>query len=555
MTLISNKHLTNFVNDPKLRKIATSLCTKTGFLPVILLESTVIAGRTHQAHKRGGPIEARERVTEESISSVVWLGGIPALNKLGDLIIKNVLKVKDFTFDIGKDSIRNPMKNAIGHLPKNQQNYLMGLKLGKIVLSSAASVYFMGMILPKLNQKATSKILEEKKRDAQLKQQEQKNRSASIKHLKRAIKPVPMKEFMKRTDKIHSDVKVKQALTPSEMEDFLSKNRKDSKVSFKGFENIANTILYNLEKNPICGLMTLDSGLFAGRTYNARNNYERIEILFRDLSSSFFYLFSTNLIVSALCKLDPHQGKNTRLDPETAHHATKLLNRWMEKQPEVSVETFEKGMLGSEVVPQNLIYSADTLQKDGIVNVSNLNEFIDKRITDKKIAQSLKNKALDLSTLQPKKAGEAIITDTQIKNVFSDGLLNDPDFMNNLINTATRKKAFDETKFVSQRQIEKIKGQITDYVQSIITQAKKEKIEEITPDFLQKMKNRNMLTKMGFWGVGMGISALFLSTIIPKTQYYISKRLSKTDGFIGIADIEDDTIFKGKNPKNQQPQA
>jgi len=49
-----------------MRKFVTKLDRKGAILPVLLLEATVTGGRTYQAYKRDGFVEARERVTEET---------------------------------------------------------------------------------------------------------------------------------------------------------------------------------------------------------------------------------------------------------------------------------------------------------------------------------------------------------------------------------------------------------------------------------------------------------------------------------------------------------
>ena len=300
MPISANKIITNIVNNKNIRKTATALTTGAALMPVVILEGSVLTGRTYQAYKRGGALEAKERATEESVSSIGWLWGIPALNKGTDFLINKVFKVKNFQFDMGKDNIRYPMQDAIGHLPQNQKNKLMGLKLGKILASSFATVYFMGMVLPKIVQNQTQKRIDKAKQNPQT---------------------LPAQNRLPKTDS-----QMFKAHRPQSMEEFLNetKQNSNSNVSFKGFDSIANTILYNMENNHIVNLLTVDAGLFAGRVYNAPNKYEKIERIFRDLSSSFFYVGSTPLIVALLNKIDPLKGKNSKLDPTTVDSLTNL---------------------------------------------------------------------------------------------------------------------------------------------------------------------------------------------------------------------------------------
>ena len=515
----ANKIITNIVNNKNIQKTATALTTGAALMPVVILEGSVLTGRTYQAYKRGGALEAKERATEESISSIGWLWGIPALNKGTDFLINKVFKVKNFQFDMGKDNIRYPMQDAIGHLPQKQKNKLMGLKLGKILASSFATVYFMGMVLPKIVQNQTQKRIDKAKQNPQTLTSQNR---------------LPKK-----------DSQMFKAHRPQSMEEFLNETKQNNSqnVSFKGFDSIANTILYNMENNHIVNLLTVDAGLFAGRVYNAPNKYEKIERIFRDLSSSFFYVGSTPLIVALLNKIDPLQGKNSKLDPTTVDSLTNLIKNPVNKKvldwrnmDEIPLEEFQKGLLGSYLTDEQLVKQAAKLEENGIITLKHLSQFIDDNITDKTTAQTIKENAEKLAKLQPQKANESILTPSQIKSVFKNGLLNDGDTINNLINTATGGRALNHSKFISQKKIDATRKQIFDYCESIIEQAKKENLKNITPDFLQKMKNRNFITKVGFWGIGMVISAAFLSTIIPKTQYFITEKLTGKKGFVRLID-------------------
>lgn len=518
----ANKIITNIVNNKNIRKTATALTTGAALMPVVILEGSVLTGRTYQAYKRGGALEAKERATEESVSSIGWLWGIPALNKGTDFLINKVFKVKNFQFDMGKDNIRYPMQDAIGHLPQNQKNKLMGLKLGKILASSFATVYFMGMVLPKIVQNQTQKRIDKAKQNPQT-LPEQNRLPKKDSQMFKAHRPQSMEEFLNET-----------------------KQNSNSNVSFKGFDSIANTILYNMENNHIVNLLTVDAGLFAGRVYNAPNKYEKIERIFRDLSSSFFYVGSTPLIVALLNKIDPLKGKNSKLDPTTVDSLTNLIKNPVNKKvldwrnmDEIPLEEFQRGLFGTYLADEQLVKQAANLEQNGIIPLKQLSQFIDDNITDKTTAKALKENAEKLAKLQPQKAKESILTPSQIKSVFKNGLLNDGDTINSLINTATGGRALNHTKFISQKKVDATRKQIFDYCESIIEQAKKENLKNITPDFLQKMKNRNFLTKVGFWGIGMVISAAFLSTIIPKTQYFITEKLTGKKGFVRLIEEPD----------------
>lgn len=76
-------------------------------------------------------------------------------------------------------------------------------------------------------------------------------------------------------------------------------------------------------------LLAVDAGTASGRAYSARNNDERVEILFRDLSSIYFYMFNMNNMNTWLNKLEQN-GNGTRLDPVSSEFATKYMQSYME---------------------------------------------------------------------------------------------------------------------------------------------------------------------------------------------------------------------------------
>ena len=135
----------------------------------------------------------------------------------------------------------------------NSKNF----KAGNIIASTALATGFIGFVLPKINHYISSKLIKES---------EQKNSP---------IKPLSFEEFQNKTSKT---------------------KKEPSFGSLQGFANL-------LENNSAARLFITDTGVILGRFKNGRNKYERIEGLFRDITSIFFYLKSTDLIVKALKKL------------------------------------------------------------------------------------------------------------------------------------------------------------------------------------------------------------------------------------------------------------
>ena len=108
---IYNKYLINKTSAA--RSFVTKLNKDGAILPVVLLEATVTGGRTYQAYKRDGFVEARERVTEESLGAIFWLFGATMAAALFDKIGQKFLKIPKNMPDVGRDKIRGPFNNFV----------------------------------------------------------------------------------------------------------------------------------------------------------------------------------------------------------------------------------------------------------------------------------------------------------------------------------------------------------------------------------------------------------------------------------------------------------
>ena len=208
-----------------MRKLASQMSNHKALLPVIMLESTVISGRTYHAYKRGGMTEARERMIDETITAAVWFGIISWINSGFNKLIKqkgifDKKGLPEITIDLGKDAIRNPIGRAIKKRPEIQ-NKIGSLKFTKIAVSALAGIYLSGVIVPKFYQSLTEKIL-------------------------------------------HKERKTKQTNNKINFEEFLKRTNKKS-VTFGNASNLINTTAHILENNAIAKLLTVDVGLFAGR--------------------------------------------------------------------------------------------------------------------------------------------------------------------------------------------------------------------------------------------------------------------------------------------------
>ncbi len=223
----------------------------------------------------------RERLIDEYGTSIVWLGGIPAMNSFSDWGIRrlgydpkvNMSLLKEegnqgLKYNIEKFKSLAPEEvKGMEKVLKNKSAY-QKLLAGKFILSTAIPVAVMGFVLPKLNFALTDKIR---------KRQE-------------AVKPI-VEETLK--------VERKYELVGAE------------KPSFKGLSaSLANMSTVNK-------MALTDGGLTVGRVYTARNKYEKLENGFKMTMMMFLNFVAPIWIATGLDKLS---GKlfniNVNLDPK-----------------------------------------------------------------------------------------------------------------------------------------------------------------------------------------------------------------------------------------------
>ncbi len=470
-----------------------------GFIPVIALEAFVEAGRTYQAYKRGGFDEARERITEEFSGAVFWLGGVTGLNWLFEKMGQKVLKLPNKEVNISSDKIRNPLQAFLkGEKTKDgytiSKQMMSKFKFTKVLASVLIANGFIGFVLPKINQAITRSYHKNKP-------QENANDASNV------------------------------VITRPSMDLFTSNSESDKQnPSFGGMSLLS--IANNLENNRNWKLLSVDAGTASGRAYSARNNDERVEILFRDLSSIYFYMFNMYNMNKWLNKAET--GIASRLDPISAEFATTYLNSYIGEDGKVKAADFEKDVLGTDKpVPENI--KAKCKENERI----SLKEFEEELSNTKGLKASDKKKykelAQKMSKLQPELNGKAILTTSQVEDIFKGGYINDPEFLMEFYKTNFGNKFLDKYDFIAQKDIESLKTDLINYVQSITKEATKKSNGEITQELLRKVSNKNLKMNAINWGTGFVVSAAFLSTLIPKMQYMITKLRTGQDNFPGTA--------------------
>ena len=365
-------------------------------LPTLAIETGVTLGRAYEANKRGGKPEAIDRLVEQGISAIVWIYGVKALQKIGDFIGKKFLNIKDLNFDIGFDELRNPTK----YIDKKALTF----KAGNILACTAIATYFIGAILPKINNAILDKILKK----------QEKNKE-----------------------------KTKERTSFS---DFQNQTKKNKNVSFTSISGALVNSAHILENNSTARLFITDTGVIAGRFANAPNKYRKIEGLFRDIASIYFYLKATKHISSSLNKLF-NNGAET--DPKAIEKTIEMLLQKLKENPDMSIDDFITNATRS-AKDESITMLKNTFNGKKTISVD---DFI-------KLFPDFEDKAKEMAKLQFIENGNGVLSFQQASDVLSDSWTSDPKFLKEIFNFTTGKDVSNKHTFVSSKELDKIRTSI-----------------------------------------------------------------------------------------------
>lgn len=232
------------------------------------------------------------------------------------------------------------------------------------------------------------------------------------------------------------------------------------------------------------------------------------------------------------------KGVGTRLDPVSAEFTTKYMEEYFKSKgtDRVNVETFAKEMLGSDKdVPQALKgkFEGDKIK---IISLEDFKTELN-NLVPQKDAKKLAKTADEMSKLQPQIKGLSILTEGQVRDILNGGHLNNPEFLQEFFKNRFGSSFMEQYKFVAQNDLDAHKKELIHYVNSIIEKAKAG-TGEVSLKLVRKASNNNLKMNALNWGSGFVVSALFLSTIIPKLQYMITKWRTGSDAFPGTKEFQ-----------------
>ena len=145
------------------------------------------------------------------------------------------------------------------------------------------------------------------------------------------------------------------------------------------------------------------------------------------------------------------------------------------------------------------------------------------------------DKIKEMSKLQPERMGERVVTKQQILDAINVAEINDPKFLDEVFSKFTEGASKDEYRYVSNKKLYDLKGLMEDYVEAM---CKKAKGGKITKESLSSAKNGNIVANTVNFAAGFAVAAMFLSTLIPKFQYWYTKHTTGQHAFPGVYEFE-----------------
>jgi len=489
-------------------------------LPVAIIETAGTAGRTYNGYKRGGKVEGRERLREETSTAVFWLFGVKVLNKIGDFLGKKA-GLDYLSTDLGRDELRAPFLN----IPKNVRTKTCLFKFGKIAASALIATALTGFIIPKINHKITDwsraraeeKALSGKENAAGNKAFENKDNRTPLNNKIPAIQD-------NSKDLNISALSIAPSLFAPSMEEFFNNARKNS-LAFKGsiVEGICK-LSHFAENTTVGRLISTDAGMIFGRVKNSRNPFEGFEFGFRDTSSIYFYLFATGNTMALLNKLTG----NTSIHPDTL----KVLQEHLVNSMGDAKFTPDEFMCHTKTTPRGIsdILSEIPFNKKGVVLLDEFNAAT---------GGAYGAKALVMSQMQPLLGGKSVLSKMQVEDILSNGWNTDPEFLKNTVNKGTYGAALDKNKYVSRKTCEAIRRSIDTFTDNLVKHAKSKGVNSIDASFVKKFAKHTTNLNFAFRLMGMAVSCFGIAWLIPKIQYKITEIRTGSKDFPGTADYSD----------------
>lgn len=521
----------------------SALDTPSSLLPFFVKDSFDITGRTIMAKNEGGRHEAREKLIEEAGTSAFWIGGIPAVRAIVNLMFKGKIDTKIHFKRINQDGIQNYYADQLEEkvvengkeITKKKFQDLKGIELGgkKIeaihkkleengykvngkkglyktfhVGATAAAVVINLVILmialPKFNQYLSRVIISKEEKEKQNQPNAETKFGSSEK--------VAISNFLKTKDTAKNDA------DKTSFGSFASSIKESFSSLFK-FSDLIDfpTQAEKAQLNPQTSMLLLDYGISGARvTVVPRNNNERIENAVKEGGIIFFFYFASEVIKTKLAQASDKflnlpidldykimKSKEFLAKLKAPHKKAELLNfaEMVDKDEEV------------KKVPNATKEELEAVSKKvAETNEVSVIRMIDKELVDSSLKTNPEDFVFKNFTLQMAKE-EGLIK------------LEKDESLGKLIRNS---KAYIETEKVI-----KLNGNLKNFYDKTFDKINKSNLT--LENILSKTKKAKIAAVFG----NMVICCASLSFILPKIQYAIREYRTKTKSAPGIKLYQD----------------
>lgn len=470
----------NFLLNPVINKVLVTLDDNMSMTSVVLRDGVDNVGRAHQAFQRDNH-DGRERVIEENLTTLIWGFGIRFMKERIYDPIARKLGLPYPAFDMGllKDGPQKLTADVVKryapdnrHLldlvgkPEVQKLYHQSNVI-KFLVATGLPILLIAFGIPTFNQWLTrKKIAQEKDRQAP-------GGQAHPPGMRFGMPPQPLQR--------------PTLYQPFEGKQTVKSACKYGHPLFGGLGDSLAVGVSNLLQNERANTLLVDSVISGGRTYKARNKFERLEVIFQEASIIFFLYYAQSMIQRFVEKwMDKLSGSISGMGFGELKHLREAYGddaaRFMSGQKQ-SLSPF-KQWLSADAMPEAFEKAL----------VENAREYV------------AQGKSGDLLMEMAQKAGKIPVVKTAEGKLMPD---------------LTRKIQADGI-FKTARQLDKLARHL----------------EAGSGSGMQTMLSRSMNGKFAAFAVSSAICTLFLGWVIPRTKQWMTYQLTGSKAFPGTMDLK-----------------
>ncbi len=304
------KHLLN----PTTNRIIADLDNTASMSSIVMRDLIDNAGRMTQAYQRD-PHEGKEEAIEQNVTTLIWGFGIRYLKKLFDSTSKQLAnkgmgnihlpELNMALLDKGPQQLTeaviqkytpadSPLRTHLTDLIQNKKGLIPAYQSANVLKFGVATflpVLLIAFGIPTLKQWMTRNKLQEEK-----------------KALPQSVPPSFGSLYPQR-------IRAPKNFQPFSQRLQISPESQQTASSprFSGMNPLNG--MYHLLQNERANTLLIDGTISGGRTYKARNIYERLEILFSEAMVIYFLFFAATPIQSTIQKsIDRIFGIHTQLE-------------------------------------------------------------------------------------------------------------------------------------------------------------------------------------------------------------------------------------------------